>query len=102
MLLDHDGPAVIAGDRTLTYADLRAAPTASGDPVEVIGANTPEFVLGLFGAWNAGATAVPLSGRLREYELERDPREPKGSDPLTELRRSCTRAGARVIRRART
>ena len=71
MFLDHDGPAVIAGDRTLTYADLRAAPPPPGDPAEVIGANTPEFVLGLFGAWNAGATAVPLNVRLRGYELER-------------------------------
>jgi acyl-CoA synthetase (AMP-forming)/AMP-acid ligase II len=71
VLPDHDGPAVIAGDRTLTYADLRAAPPATGGAVEIIGANTPEFVLGLFGAWNAGATAVPLNGRLRGYELER-------------------------------
>jgi acyl-CoA synthetase (AMP-forming)/AMP-acid ligase II len=67
--LDHDGPAVIAGDRTLTYADLRAAAAPAGPLVEVVGANTPEFVLGLFAAWNAGATAVPLNSRLREYEL---------------------------------
>jgi acyl-CoA synthetase (AMP-forming)/AMP-acid ligase II len=82
VLLEHDGPAVIAGDRTLTYADLRAAPPPPGDLVEIIGANTPEFVLGLFGAWNAGVTAVPLSGRLRDYELDRIRSNLKGPGPF--------------------
>ena len=79
MFLDHEGPAVIAGDRTLTYADLRAARGAGG---ELVGHNTPDFVLALVGAWNAGETVVPLNGRLRDYELEAIRANLKGSDPF--------------------
>src|SRR4051794_5169984 len=84
---EHDGPAVIAGERILTYADLRAA-QPKGDsplkvPVRIVGGNTPEFVLALFAAWNAGATAVPLNGRLREYELGAIDANLKGTVPLT-------------------
>jgi acyl-CoA synthetase (AMP-forming)/AMP-acid ligase II len=66
VISDHDGPAVIAGDRTLSYAELRAARATGG---ELVGHNSPEFVLGLAGAWNTGETVVPISGRLREYDL---------------------------------
>jgi acyl-CoA synthetase (AMP-forming)/AMP-acid ligase II len=79
VLPHHDGPAVIAGDRTLSYADLRAARAPGG---ELVGNNSPEFVLGLVGAWNAGETVVPLSGRLRGYELDAIRANLKGSGPF--------------------
>ena len=68
-------PALIAGGRTMTYGELDAAVDAlagklpPGERVAVIAPNSPAFVIALFAAWRAGAVAVPLSARLREYEL---------------------------------
>ncbi len=76
-----DRPALSAGDRVLTYAELRelsarleeqlgAAGDLRGQRVAFVAPNSPELVAGLFAAWRLGAVAVPLSSRLRERELE--------------------------------
>ena len=74
-------PALVWGDRELTYRDLDTAidhlanalsrETTAGQRVGVLAANTPAFVLGLFAAWRLGAVALPLNARWREYELRR-------------------------------
>jgi long-chain acyl-CoA synthetase len=40
-----------------------------GDRVAVVAPNVPALAVALFAAWRAGAVAVPLNARLREYEL---------------------------------
>ena len=50
--------------------DSAAGPLA-GAPVAIVAPNSPALVVGLLAAWEAGAVAVPLSARLREYELAR-------------------------------
>jgi acyl-CoA synthetase (AMP-forming)/AMP-acid ligase II len=78
----REGPARLAlahGDATLTYAQLGAAverlcdalAVAPGEAVAVVAPNVPALAVGLFAAWRAGAVAVPLSARLRRFELER-------------------------------
>lgn len=42
-----------------------------GDRVAIVAPNAPSLVISMFAAWRAGATVVPLSARLREYELRR-------------------------------
>jgi bile acid-coenzyme A ligase len=42
-----------------------------GDRVAVQLRNSPEFVIGCFAAWKAGATAIPARWDLPEWELER-------------------------------
>jgi HIP---CoA ligase len=42
-----------------------------GQRVVIIASNTPALVVGMFAAWQAGAVAVPLSSRLRRYDLAR-------------------------------
>ena len=77
-----DRPALTADDVTLSYRQLDAAVSrlaslvaARGDPtgarVAVIAPNVPALVIGMFAGWRSGAVAVPLSARLREYELKR-------------------------------
>src|SRR5919199_1629182 len=73
--------AVAFGDVELTYTELDervdalaqrlgdVAGDVRGRRVVVIGPNVPALVAGMFAAWRAGAVAVPLSARLREYEL---------------------------------
>jgi acyl-CoA synthetase (AMP-forming)/AMP-acid ligase II len=63
----------------LTYRELREAVDRLaarlgervGERVAVIASNVPALVVALFGAWRAGATVVPLSARLRSFELRR-------------------------------
>jgi fatty-acyl-CoA synthase len=82
-------PALAGGDLRLTYGELDAAVERvrhrldrlaaaddggaglAGARVAVIAPNVPALVIGMFAAWRAGAVAVPLSARLREYELSR-------------------------------
>src|SRR5437867_10322771 len=75
-----DRPALVFRDRPVTYAHLddiasRAAGAlggagvASGDRVAILAGNVPEFVYALFGAWRAGAVAVPLNVMLTGEEL---------------------------------
>ncbi len=72
-------PALAYGDTELTYRELHEAVDRlaarlgerAGERVAVIAANVPALVVALFGAWRAGATVVPLSARLRSFELRR-------------------------------
>lgn len=76
-----DGPALCFGDEVLSYGEVDAAvdrlarrlcelvPSVQGRRVAVIGPNVPALVVGLFAAWRTDAVAVPLSARLREFEL---------------------------------
>jgi acyl-CoA synthetase (AMP-forming)/AMP-acid ligase II len=72
-------PAVAYGDTELTYRQLHEAVgrvaallgERAGERVAVIAPNVPALVVALFGAWRAGATVVPLSARLRSFELRR-------------------------------
>jgi long-chain acyl-CoA synthetase len=76
-----DRPALSAGDKVLTYAELReltarleeqlaAVGDLRGQRVALISPNSPELVAALFATWRLGGVAVPLSSRLRERELE--------------------------------
>jgi acyl-CoA synthetase (AMP-forming)/AMP-acid ligase II len=76
-----DRRALSSAAGAVTYTELDAAvtdlarrlgevaPALEGRRVAVIGPNVPALVAGMFAAWRAGAVAVPLSARLREYEL---------------------------------
>jgi len=72
-------PALAYGDAELTYRELHEAADRlairlgerGGERVAVIAANVPALAVALFGAWRAGATVVPLSARLRSFELRR-------------------------------
>ena len=76
-----DRPALALGELNVTYDELAATverlaerlgenvPDLAGQRVVVIGPNVPALVAGMFAAWRRGAVAVPLSARLREYEL---------------------------------
>jgi long-chain acyl-CoA synthetase len=74
-----DRRALAHEDKTLTYAEVgRAADrlaialeVAPGERVAVVAPNVPALVVGLFATWQAGAVAVPLSARLRRFELGR-------------------------------
>jgi acyl-CoA synthetase (AMP-forming)/AMP-acid ligase II len=74
-----DSVAVAYADAALTYRELnsradRLAACLHVDPGErivIIAPNVPGLLVALFGAWKLGAVAVPLSARLRSFELER-------------------------------
>ena len=55
---------------TAAAAEPGAVAPLAGARVAVVAPNVPALVLGLFAVWRAGAVAVPLSARLREYELQ--------------------------------
>ena len=86
----HPGrPALARAGGRLTYGELDAAAERlrhglerlaagsergtgiAGSRIAVIAPNAPALVVGMFAAWRAGAVAVPLSARVREYELAR-------------------------------
>lgn len=73
-------PAVVAGEKTLTYSELEdvvahdAAAFAAfgvrpGDRVAFLGENSPEFLEVLFAAGRMGAVVVPLNTRLAPGEI---------------------------------
>jgi len=75
-----DGVAVIAGDRSLTYAELagrarrlanglRTLGVARGDRVAWLGPNHPAFLESLFAAGLLGAALAPVNHRLDEAEI---------------------------------
>ena len=78
-------PALLFRDGSLSYAQLRRAAgglatelealgpgrSLEGAPVAVVAPNAPAIVAAMLAVWEAGAVAVPLSARLREFELER-------------------------------
>ena len=74
-------PALIFKGRRVTYAQLdattdafaaglRAAGVQYGDRVALLVPNSPQAIVALFGAWKAGAIAVPLNPLYTEHELE--------------------------------
>jgi acyl-CoA synthetase (AMP-forming)/AMP-acid ligase II len=75
-----DGPCVIAGDRTLTFADVdaragrlarafAAAGVRPGDRVALLARSEPEYLEVQVAAQRAGAILVPLNYRLATSEL---------------------------------
>jgi long-chain acyl-CoA synthetase len=78
--LRPDAPALIAGDRTVTYAEfdartsqvaqaMRAAGVRRGDRVAFLDRNSIEFFEVMFGLAKLGAIGVPLNWRLAAPEL---------------------------------
>lgn len=76
------GRAALAFDRRrmgygdlLTAADRLAGRLAgyadAGDRIAVVAPNAPALILAMHAVWRAGGVAVPLSTRLREYDLRR-------------------------------
>jgi acyl-CoA synthetase (AMP-forming)/AMP-acid ligase II len=74
-----DAEVVVAGTTRLTMAELarRAGETARGlmalgvrpgDRVAIWAPNTPEWVVGAYGLWDAGAVVAPLSTRFKGIE----------------------------------
>jgi acyl-CoA synthetase (AMP-forming)/AMP-acid ligase II len=73
-----DRPALTLWGQQLTYRELdeaveRLAETLApmGSRVAVLAPNVPAFAVGLLAAWRLGAVVIPLSARLREYEIRR-------------------------------
>jgi HIP---CoA ligase len=80
LLSEHrDRQALAHEDAVLTFRELADAADAvaaelavePGERVAVVAGNVPALAVGMLGAWRAGAVAVPLSARLRRFELER-------------------------------
>ena len=76
-----DRPALVLGERALTYADvdatanrvanlLRSRCIGRGDRVLVLCPNIPDFVAIYFGILKAGAVVVPVNTLLKSRELE--------------------------------
>lgn len=74
-----DKRALIAGERSITYAELEdragraggalhAAGIRKGDRVALLLGNVPEFVESLHGAWRIGAVVAPLNVMLTPEE----------------------------------
>jgi acyl-CoA synthetase (AMP-forming)/AMP-acid ligase II len=61
-------PALIDGDRVVTYAELAARPPAGEGVVAIRRPNGAEFVIELLGALRAGATVTPVSPLYTERE----------------------------------
>lgn len=80
-----DRPALLWQGAELAYAELRqqvvvlakrlersAGPAGLvGQRIAIIAPNSPALAVATFAAWRVGAVAVPLTARLREWELER-------------------------------
>ena len=77
---DGGRTAVVSGDVRLSYADLQDASAAfaaglraldvrPGERVLFVCSDRPELLVGILGAWRAGAVAVPLSTMLTGAEL---------------------------------
>jgi acyl-CoA synthetase (AMP-forming)/AMP-acid ligase II len=71
--------AVAYGETAMSFRELGAAADrlagalalAPGDRVALVAPNVPALVVGLCACWKVGAVAVPLSARLRHFELAR-------------------------------
>ncbi len=76
-----DHPALYFKGATMTYGELERSSdrfasalvhlgVKKGDRVALLLPNTPQLVLGMLGAWKAGAVAVPMNPLYTERELE--------------------------------
>ena len=63
------GEIATASERLSARLERLCAGGLAGERVAVIAPNVPAIVVAMLAAWNAGAVVVPLSARLREYEL---------------------------------
>jgi long-chain acyl-CoA synthetase len=71
--------ALVHGVRTISFGELAAASErlasalglSPGERLVVVAPNVPALAVGLLAAWRSGAVAVPLSSRLRGFELRR-------------------------------
>jgi acyl-CoA synthetase (AMP-forming)/AMP-acid ligase II len=76
---EGDSVALAYEDAVFTYRELnsrvgRLAARVRANPGErivIVAPNVPGLVVALFAVWKLGAVAVPLSARLRSFELER-------------------------------
>ncbi|MCW3028003.1 MAG: long-chain-fatty-acid--CoA ligase [Solirubrobacterales bacterium] len=77
---EHPERAALAyGEGTVSFGELGPAADrlaaalglAAGERVMVVAPNVPALAVGLFAAWRSGAVPVPLSARLRGFELRR-------------------------------
>ena len=74
-----DHAALAYDEATVTFRELSCAAdrlaaavqARPGERVAIVAPNAPALVVGLFAAWRLGAVAVPLSARLRRFELAR-------------------------------
>jgi long-chain acyl-CoA synthetase len=72
-------PALTSARATLSFGEVASAAdrlatalqVSPGERVAVVAPNVPALVVGIFAAWRAGAVAMPMSARLRHFELER-------------------------------
>jgi long-chain acyl-CoA synthetase len=73
-------PALIAGERTVRYAELieqagavaahlRRAGVQPGDRVALVAPNCPDYVIAYYGILGAGAVVVPVNARSRAPEI---------------------------------
>ena len=74
-------PAILCGERTVTYNDLYKGVNRFGNVLTVLGVrmeervailmpDTPEFVFAFFGTMKMGAVAVPLNTMLMPHDYE--------------------------------
>lgn len=106
-------PAVIDGERTISYATLAAhaqrfggvlarAGVRPGDRVALYLDKTVEYVTALYGIWSAGAVAVPVHESLKSRQVEYILRHSGSQVVVTEKRRlrsldAAAVAGVRTI-----
>ncbi|MBL8653164.1 MAG: AMP-binding protein, partial [Alphaproteobacteria bacterium] len=76
-----DAPAITIGGDTWSYAELRARvhrlagymrarlPDAPGARVAIAMDNSPEYLLVMFAAWQAGFAIVPMNAKLHAREF---------------------------------
>jgi oxalate---CoA ligase len=63
-------PAEIIGRCTDRMGQLARLGLRPGDRVFMVYGNRPEFFIDLLAVWNLGACAVPVDGRLTDFEIE--------------------------------
>ncbi len=74
-------PAILCGDRTVTYAELAEAVNRTGNALTSLGVrieqrvaillpDSPEWVFAFFGAMKIGAVAVPMNTMLKPQDYE--------------------------------
>lgn len=87
-LSERPGRAAVAhGETTLTFAELvstadrlaRGVSLEPGERAVIVAPNVPALLVGMCAAWRVGAVAVPLSARLRRFELARALRDAQPS-----------------------
>ncbi len=76
-LEDYKKPALVKGQRVISYADLREAISSfaslvdvlPGECVLIISENRPEWVYALYGSWQRGGVVVPVDHLAQAQEV---------------------------------